>query len=94
MTAAAINFLLIIQSSLTHSLTLLSDAPDENLRPSCQSPVPTISASSFPLCPIPDEADVQNGITVFPVKSLAFTNPSTLQAAIPHQIGYPINTVS
>ena len=37
---------------------------------------------------------MQNGITVFPVKSFALTNVSTGHAAIPHQIGYPIITVS
>ena len=34
---------------------------------------------------MPDDEDVQNGITVFPVKSLASTNVSTGHAAIPHQ---------
>ena len=43
---------------------------------------------------IPEDADVQNGITVFPLKSLASTNVFTGQAAIPHHIGYPIITVS
>jgi len=36
---------------------------------------------------MPEEAAVQNGITAFPVKSFASTNPSTGHAAIPHQIG-------
>ena len=40
----------------------------------CHSPVPAISSKSFPLSPIPEDADVQNGITVFPVKSFDFTN--------------------
>ena len=37
--------------------------------------------------PVKALADVQNGITVFPVKSLAFTKVLTGQAAIPHQMG-------
>ena len=59
-----------------------------------QSPVPARSASRVPLSPIPDEEEVQNGITVLPVKSLFSTKLSTGHAAMPHQIGYPINTVS
>ena len=54
-----------------------NDALEENLFPSCQSPEPANSASSVPLCSMPEEAEVANGITVFPVKSLAFTKPST-----------------
>ena len=71
----------------THDLTVLSDALDENLCPVCQSPVPAISQSSFPLSPKPELAEVQNGITVLPEKSLLFTKVFTDQAAIPHQIG-------
>ena len=39
------------------------------------------------LLPKPEEDDVANGITVFPVKSLFCTKPSTGHAAIPHHIG-------
>ena len=34
-----------------------------------------------------DDAEVQNGITVLPLKLLAFTKVSTGQAAISHHIG-------
>ena len=36
---------------------------------------------------MPEEADVQNGTTVFPAKSLPATNVRSGQAASPHQIG-------
>ena len=72
----------------TQSTTSASSTPDRNLMPSCQSPVPARSASRVPLSPIPDEEEVQNGITVLPVKSLFSTNVSTGHAAMPHQIGY------
>ena len=75
-------------SPFTHSCTSASSAPERNLSPSCQSPVPAISSNSCPLSPIPEDADVQNGITVFPVKSLFSTKLSTGHAAMPHQIGY------
>lgn len=48
----------------------------------------------FPLFPRPLDAEVQNGITVLPLKSLALTKVFTGQATIPHQIGYPIIIVS
>ena len=60
---------------------------EEKRCPSSQFPVPAISASSCPLSPRPELADVQKGITVFPVKSFASIKPSTGQAAIPHQMG-------
>ena len=50
-------------------------------------PVPAASANNSPLCPSPEDAEVQNGITVLPLKSLASTNVFTGQAATPHQIG-------
>ena len=56
--------------------------------PSSQFPVPATSSNSSPLSPSPEEAEVQKGITVFPVKSLAAIKLSTGHAAIPHQIGY------
>ena len=65
-----------------------------NLCPSNQFPPLASSSNNSPLWPNPDDVEVQNGITVFPLKSFAFTNVSTGQAAIPHQIGYPIRTVS
>lgn len=71
-----------------------SDGFDLNLCPSSQVPPLASFSSNSPLSPNPDDDDVQNGITVFPLKSLAFTNVSTGHAAIPHQIGYSINTVS
>ena len=75
-------------SPFTHSCTSASSAPDRNFIPSFQSPVPARSASRVPLSPIPDEEEVQNGITVLPVKSLFSTKLSTGHAAMPHQIGY------
>ena len=77
-----------------NSFISASDGFSLNLCPSCQFPPFASSASKSPLLPKPDDAEVQNGITVFPLKSFAFTNVSTGHAAIPHQIGYPINTVS
>lgn len=71
-----------------------SDGLDLKRCPSNQFPPFASSANNSPLCSRPDEDDVQNGITVFPSKSFAFTKVSTGYAAIPHQIGYPINTVS
>jgi hypothetical protein len=70
-------------------VTSLSDAPDKKRIPSCQSPVPASSAKRVPLSPSPEDDEVQHGITVLPVKSFAFTKPSTVHAAMPHQIGYP-----
>ena len=71
----------------TQSRTVASDVPDENLRPSSQSPVPANSSSCRPLSPKPELDEVQNGITVLPLKSLASIKPFTGQAAIPHQMG-------
>lgn len=48
----------------------------------------------LPLSPRPELADVAKGMTVLPLKSLCLTKVSTGQAAIPHQIGYPMKTVS
>ena len=58
----------------TQAATSSSEALDRNLSPSNQLPVPAISSNSYPLSPISDDADVQNGITVFPVKSLFSIN--------------------
>lgn len=71
-----------------------SDGFDLKRCPSSQFPPFASSASKSPLCPNPDDDDVQNGITVFPLKSFALTKVSTGHAAIPHHIGYPIITVS
>lgn len=71
-----------------------SDGLELNLCPSNQFPLFAFSASNSPLSSKPDDDDVQNGITVFPLKSFASTKVSTGHAAIPHQIGYPIKTVS
>lgn len=71
-----------------HELISDSDAPPWNRSPSFQSPVPVISSRRLPLSPIPEVAAVQNGMTVFPVKSFSFTKLSTGHAAIPHQIFY------
>ena len=64
-----------------------AETPEENLCPSSQLPVPAISASSSPLCPIPEEEEVAKGMTVFPVKSLASTKAFTGHAAFPHHMG-------
>lgn len=71
-----------------HELISDSDAPPWNRSPSFQSPVPVISSRRLPLSPIPEVAAVQNGMTVFPVKSFSFTKLSTGHAAIPHQISH------
>lgn len=70
-----------------HSLISESDGLELKRCPSSQFPEPAASASNSPLCPKLDEADVQNGITVFPSKLFASTNVFTGQAATPHQIG-------
>ena len=62
--------------------------------PSSQFPVLAASSKSLPLSPNPELEEVQKGITVFPVKSLFSINVLTGHAAIPHQIGYPIKTLS
>ena len=56
--------------------------------PSSQFPVPAASFNNVPLSPNPELEDVQNGITVFPVKSFASINVLTDHAAMPHHIGY------
>lgn len=66
-----------------HSLIVESEALELKRWPSSQFPEFAFSFSNSPLCPNPDDADVQNGITVFPVKSFSFTKLSTGQAAIP-----------
>lgn len=71
----------------SHSCTSPSLTLERKRIPSCQSPVPASSASSCPLSPKPELAEVANGITVLPVKSFASTNVSTGHAAIPHQMG-------
>ena len=78
----------------TQFLTSSSDTPELKRIPSCQSPPPAFSSRSSPLSPKPELAEVQNGITVFPAKSFVSTKLSTGHAAIPHHMGYPINTVS
>ena len=78
----------------TQVTTSSSEAPDRNLIPSSHSPVPASSASNSPLSPKPELADVQNGITVFPVKSFASIKVFTGHAAIPHHTGYPTKTFS
>lgn len=70
------------------------DAPELKRCPSIQLPVFAFLASKSPLLPKPLDAEVQKGITVFPLKLFSLTKLSTGQAAIPHQIGQPINTVS
>lgn len=70
-----------------HSLIVSELALDENLCPSNQVPVLAMYASSLPLSPSELDADVQNGIIVFPVKSFSEIKLFTGQAAIPHQIG-------
>ena len=81
-------FILSIQSLISLSVGL-----DLKRYPSSQFPPFASFSSIFPLCPKPDDDEVQNGITLFPLKSFVFTNVSTGHAAIPHQIGYPINIV-
>ena len=56
--------------------------------PSFHSPFFAMALSCLSLSPIPELAEVQNGITVLPVKSFTLTNPFTGHAAIPHQMGY------
>lgn len=76
-------------NDLTKAIEFIYDHAEELEvdTPVCHSPVPAILASSSPLSPKSELAEVQNGITVFPVKSLVSINASTGHAAIPHQIG-------
>ena len=64
-----------------------SDGDELKRWPSAQVPPFASCDNNFPLWPKPDDEDVQNGITVFPLKSLALTNVFVGHAAIPHQIG-------
>lgn len=72
---------------LTQSVTSCCVTAEGKRWPSCQSPVSASAASCVPLSPMPLLAEVQKGMTVLPVKSLALTNVSTGHAAMPHQIG-------
>lgn len=66
-----------------HIFMSTSDGLDVKRCPCIQFPDFASLSSSSPLCPSPEDAEVQNGITVFPLKSFAFTNVSTGHAAIP-----------
>ena len=71
-------------TQLAMSASLL---PRLNRWPSSQVPASTNSASSSPLWPMPEETEVQNGMTVLPVKSLTATKLLMGHAAMPHQMG-------
>ena len=71
----------------SHACTSASLTPERNRWPSSQVPVPAASARSWPLSPKPELEEVQKGITVLSVKSLAATKLLTGQAAMPHQMG-------
>ncbi|MDY3689560.1 MAG: hypothetical protein SO032_03670 [Bifidobacterium pseudolongum] len=62
-------------------------ADELNRWPSFQSPVVASLASSLALDPSGELTDVQNGITVLPLKSLPCTKLFTGHTASPHQIG-------
>ncbi|WCA41034.1 hypothetical protein PGB23_00895 [Bifidobacterium pseudolongum subsp. pseudolongum] len=72
---------------LTQSSTVCVFADELNRWPSFQSPVVASLASSLALDPSGELTDVQNGITVLPLKSLPCTKLFTGHAASPHQIG-------
>ena len=74
-------------SPSTHAATSLAAVPPAKRRPSSHSPVPAIAARSCALEPMGDEPDVQNGMTVLPVKSLPATKLSIAHEALPHQMG-------
>ena len=67
-----------------NDLISVSVALDENLCPDSQLPVLVKSSNNLALFPKLDEALVQNGIIVLPVKSLSFTKLFTGHAATPH----------
>lgn len=72
----------------TQDTTSSSETLERNRIPSCQSPVPASSASSSPLSPKPELADVQKGMTVFP-------HPSShlqYQPLAPHSSGFHQHT--
>src|SRR5699024_9631984 len=81
-------------SPASHSATSLSLAEALKRIPSCQSPEPASWARFSALLPRPELAEVQNGITRLPEKSLPVTKPLTGQPARPHQMGQPTKTVS
>ena len=62
-----------ICAAVAQLVTSASLLPRLNRWPSSQVPVPASSASSSPLWPMPEEAEVQNGMTVLPVKSFPAT---------------------
>lgn len=70
-----------------HVLMSELDAPELKRCPSNQFPPFASLSNNSPLCPNPLDAEVQNGITVFPRKLFSLTKVSTGHAAIPHQIG-------
>ena len=72
---------------LTQSSTVCVFADELNRWPSFQSPVEASFARLLALEPSGELADVQNGITVLPLKLLARTKAFTGHAASPHQIG-------
>ena len=74
------------------SLLLTEDA---NLVPDTQfPPFFASSASSFALLPTPLLPEVQNGITLLPVKSWLSTKVQRILGAFANQMGYPMKTVS
>lgn len=81
------NYLLSDDTDFTQSLTVCSDGDDENRLPSRHVPPFAAFSSRLPLSPSPELADVQNGITVFPLKSFLLTKLLAGHAAMPHQMG-------
>ena len=75
-------FKLSIQSVISEA-----DAEERNRIPSFHTPLPAFAAKFLALFPSGEEADVANGITVLPVKSLFFTKSSNTQLASDHHIG-------
>lgn len=71
----------------THSFIIFSFSFELNLLPSSQVPVSLRLFSFFTLSPKGLDADVQNGITVLPVKLFSLTKLFTGHAAMPYQIG-------
>ena len=72
---------------LTQSSTVCVFSDELNRWPSFQSPVEASFARLLALEPSGELADVQNGITVLSLKSLARAKAFTGYAASPHQIG-------
>ena len=73
--------------SLIHICSSSFDTFPEKRLPCSQLPLPACAASVSSLCPMSLLPEVQNGITVIPVKSWLSTKVLMIRGACPHQMG-------